>query len=216
MKKSLVLIATLFTLGVVSPIIGASSLPTDPAEIVKLRETQAEENETIELFSGEWVAGEDFNPGRYKITCAEGQSGNFYLYDSESEDFPFINLILSTREGFGVPEVNVDIAEGQKLALKGIDNVKLEPVETKEVTELTSGIWVVGADVKPGKYIATTEENTSGNLFVYDSVEIEGNFPSTNEILGQGENNTGVEKVQLKLEEGQTIIIQGISKLYLE
>lgn len=216
MKKSLLLLTTVLTLGVASPAL-AQEIPTDVNELTELRSNQHKQNEPVELFSGEWIVGEDLNAGRYKITVAEGQSGNFFVYGDESQEYADINIILANSNmGMGVPEAHYDLINGQVIEIRGMDNVLFESVESEFKTELKTGNWLVGADVKPGKYIATTAEDTSGNLFVYEAGEYPEGYPKVNEILGKGEYNIGTERAQLKLEEGQMIVIYGITTLFLD
>lgn len=211
MKRGLLLLSSLFILtSTVS--IKAQDYSED---IIEARKQQSDD--MVELFSGDWVVGVDIPIGRYKVTIGEEQSGNFALYQNAEEQNLSLNLILDTRGiGFGVNEINLDLIGGQLIKIQSLNNVYFEPINSELTTELTSGNWLVGEDIEPGKYIAATAENTSGNLFVFDEGEYIDGFPSVNSILGNGENNIGVERIQLNLEEGQVVVISGITKMYLE
>lgn len=212
MKKSLLLLSSLFVFAS-QPVVHAS----DVKSIIESREELYKDSETTELFSGEWIVGQDIKPGRYKITTLDGQSGNFFIYENETEEYPFVNFILENNGfGLGVEEANFDIQDGQVIELSGMDNVIFEPVESEIKTELTTGVWVVGVDVEVGTYVATTAEDTSGNLFVYENGDYPDGYPTTNAVLGKGENNIGSERIQLKLKDGQVIVISGISTLFLD
>lgn len=212
MKKSLLLLSSLFVFAS-QPVVHAS----DVESIIESREELYKDSETTELFSGEWIVGQDIKPGRYKITTLDGQSGNFFIYENETEEYPFVNFILENNGfGLGVEEANFDIQDGQVIELSGMDNVIFEPVESEIKTELTTGMWVVGVDVEAGTYVATTAEDTSGNLFVYENGDYPDGYPTTNAVLGKGENNIGSERIQLKLKDGQVIVISGISTLFLD
>lgn len=215
MKKSLLLLSSLFLLGGLP--VFAQDISNNASELTELRSNQHKQNVPVELFSGEWIVGEDLNAGRYKITVAEGQSGNFFVYSDEAQEYADINIILdNSNMRMGVPEAHYDFTDGQVIGIKGMDNVLFEPVESEIKTELKTGNWLVGADVEPGKYIATTAEDTSGNLFVYKAGDYPQGYPVVNEIIGKGEYNFGTERVQLKLEEGQMIVISNITTLFLD
>ena len=215
MKKALLLVSSMFILSAV-PVFG-KEIPVDVKDVIELRKTQFKENVEVELFTGEWIVGEDINPGRYSVTCSEDQSGNFFVYKDKSTESPDVNFILENNGfGMGVTSATMDLYEGNVIELKGLDGVMFKPVESSFTKELTTGNWVVGVDVEEGKYIATTSEDTSGNVFVYNPGEYPDGYPEFNEVLGNGENNIGTEKAQMKLTKGQVIVISGIEKLYLE
>jgi ATP-dependent 26S proteasome regulatory subunit len=101
---------------------------------------------------------------------------------------------------------------------------KLAEYETKEAEEqkkkeeeqkkaqqapvvLGPGKHTVGEDIKPGKYIVSTQE-PAGNFFVYGDF----GFAEVNEILGT-DKSFAVNDVSVELEEGQTIEISGLNKV---
>ena len=210
MKKLFTVLSLAVLLGVTVPV-SAAKYTID--EYLKIREENFKNNEKVELFTGEWIVGEDINPGRYVVSVESG-SGNFFVYDEN--DSPIVNEILGTNEigGFDIETVTIDLNEGDKIEISGLNEVMFTPYETKFLEdEITTGMWVVGADIKPGKYIATAPEGESGNLMVFD----ENGLPVTNEIIGVNDSfNMGVEKVQLKLQENQVIIISGLSKINIK
>lgn len=155
-----------------------------------------------ELNTGSFMVGTDIPKGRYVIT-GDG-SGNLFIYDSAG--IPYINEILGGGD-LGVETVTTDIAEGDKIEISGINKVTFTPAETKvsEAT-LTTGNWIVGIDILPGRYDAESSKG-NGNFFVYDKNGI----PVVNEILGGGD--IGVEKVTIDLEEGNMISISGMNEV---
>lgn len=180
---------------------------TDPTVIVTQAPEKAatRDNSTAkltELNTGSFMVGTDIPKGRYVIT-GDG-SGNLFVYDSAG--LPYINEILGGGD-LGVETVTTDIAEGDKIEISGIDKVTFTPAETK-VSEgtLTTGNWIVGIDILPGRYDAVSSKG-NGNFFVYDTYGI----PVVNEILGGGD--IGVEKVTLDLEEGYMISISGMNEV---
>lgn len=90
---------------------GLSEVTLTPAE-TELRTT---------LGAGEWVVGLDIAPGSYVATPADGQSGNFVIYDEFG--WPDTNEILGDADGFGVPEVTVSLADGDQIEISGLAEV---------------------------------------------------------------------------------------------
>lgn len=83
-------------------------------------------------------------------------------------------------------------------------------VNTAEATELFTGEFTVGTDIKPGRYVITCDSG-SGNLFVYN-----GQMPYINEILSNSLEDSmglGVTKIEVDLSEGQTIQISGLNNV---
>ena len=90
---------------------GLSEVTFTPAE-TELRTT---------LGAGEWVVGLDIAAGSYVATPADGQSGNFVIYDEFG--WPDTNEILGDADGFGVPEVTVSLADGDQIEISGLSEV---------------------------------------------------------------------------------------------
>ena len=166
--------------------------------------------EPVELFSGTWMVGEDIDLGRYEITTTNGQSGNIFIKKDGSSSY--VNDILGDSS-HSVDRISIYLTGGEEIEIIGIDPVIFTPIEAgKDLTEIHSGNWIVGLDVEPGTYIATTIPGDSGNLFVHD----ENGRTVVNEILGTTEFGSGVERVQLKLKEGYEIHIMSLKQVNLE
>lgn len=162
--------------------------------------------ELTTLFSGTFTVGEDIPEGRYVITGAG--SGNLLVYEKE---LPIVNEILddgSSGMNIGVSSVTTDIANGNVIEISGLNEVIFTPAETTISNSLTTGTWVVGLDIKAGKYDATCEDGESGNLFVYN-----GSIPVVNEILDKSGMGIGTEKVRVNLKDGQVITISGLNSV---
>lgn len=154
------------------------------------------------LNTGKFEVGQDIPEGRYVIT-GDG-SGNLFIYDEN--DVPYVNEILGGGD-IGVDSVTTDIKEGDKIEISGINNVTFTPAETIMYKDsLTTGNWVVGLDIAPGRYDITSAGG-SGNLFIYNT----SGWIEVNEILG--DDDFGVEKVTAELKEGYIISISGINKV---
>lgn len=153
------------------------------------------------LSAGKHSVPKKLKPGRYVITPGKGQSGNLFVYDSD--DTNVVNEILGGR--YGVPSVTVDVLDGYKVELRGV-KATFTPAKTKLSKKVGAGQWWVGIDIPAGDYVATPKKGQSGNFIVYD----ESGWPDVNEILG---GKYGVAEVSVQLQDGQLVIIRGISKV---
>lgn len=150
----------------------------------------------VTLNAGTWVVGKDVQPGRYVVKATNG-SGNF------TDDSGKINVILGTtpdNEMGQVDSYTTDLKKNDKIKLSGIESASFTPTPDKrtEMTDLTAGNWVVGKDIKAGRYDITATAG-SGNLSTDDG--------DVNEILGMTkDNDTGqVTKVSVNLQNGQIL-----------
>ena len=85
-------------------------------------------------------------------------------------------------------------------------------INTAETVELFTGEFIVGKDVKAGRYDIRCEDS-SGNFFVY-----EGDSPVVNEILTSSieeKFSLDVTKIQYDLKDGQKIIISDLDSVFL-
>ncbi|HLS62698.1 MAG TPA: hypothetical protein VK060_04940, partial [Ruania sp.] len=90
---------------------GLSEVTFTPAE-TELRST---------LTAGDWVVGLDIAAGDYVATPADGETGNFVVYDDWG--LPATNEILGEDDGFSVPEVTVSLADGDEIEISGLSEV---------------------------------------------------------------------------------------------
>lgn len=72
------------------------------------------EHMDMQLYSGEFIVGEDIGEGRYRVTPGAGNSGNFITSGG-------VNEILGSQ--YGVSEVTVTLRSGQEVLLSGLDTV---------------------------------------------------------------------------------------------
>jgi|GEM_PF-2677771 len=221
-----ILIVAIIILGAIGNILNENSNTTNNPNVSNNEssnkknndETKKDENkdvyvntaEAAELFTGEFIVGQDVKAGRYDITCEDG-SGNFFVYDG---GLPVVNEILtsSLEKSFnlGVTKIQYDFKDGQKIVISGINKAILTPTVVSLSTTLCSGMHIVGRDVPAGDYIATAP-NGSGNLFVYNSLGL----PRVNEILGKDSMGLAVEKVKLTLKDGEKVVISGLDLVEL-
>lgn len=158
------------------------------------------------LGAGTFTVGQDVAPGRYVITCPEGESGN--ISASSAKDPLALNEILGTALGLGVPSVTTDLTDGEEIKISGLSAVTFTPATTELRTSLSAGDWEVGLDVEAGNYIVTPAAGESGNFALYSK----SGFPETIEILGDA-GGLGVPNVTVELEDGQKIAIAGLSEV---
>lgn len=164
--------------------------------------TKAETNtaEKVTLGSGTYTVGKDIKPGRYVITSTNG-SGN--LTSKGSGD---INIILGQSEDDDAGQVTsytTTLKKDEKIKIDGIQSTLFTPTPSKRSyqTTLTAGKWVVGKDIKPGRYEIKATKG-SGNL-TSDNGDI-------NEILGTSadSDNGQVTKTTQTLHDGETLKVE--------
>jgi uncharacterized protein with FMN-binding domain len=165
------------------------------------------------LAPGNYVVGQEIKSGRYTIT-PQGGSGNFSSIAKKTTTGSSLNEILGTDDpSMDVPSVTANLAKGDKVQIQGIPTVQFTPVTSRNknnTTALTTGVWVVGKDIKKGSYVATPAEGQSGN-FTIRPKSVFGS--TTNEILGTDTSNGEVPKVNVKLHKGDSIQVQGMTQV---
>ncbi|QNQ83739.1 hypothetical protein FP435_04420 [Lactobacillus sp. PV037] len=133
---------------------------------------------TLGAGSFEVGAGKDIEPGRYVIK-AESGDGNF-----QSDGGEDINIILGTtpdEDGGQVDSYTTTLVKGEKIKISGIEKTSFEPApKPKFQTSFGPGTWIVGQDIKPGRYEIKAVRG-SGN--------ITSNNSDINEILGTTADN---------------------------
>ncbi|KSU81708.1 Uncharacterized conserved protein YjdB, contains Ig-like domain [Fictibacillus enclensis] len=156
------------------------------------------------LSAGTWKAGKDIKAGRYRITTKSGFGNLFINTDSNR----YINEILSSPdEDFGVTVVTTDIKSGDKIEIDGLDSVQFTQVSHTKVKSFTSGYWIVGKDIAPGRYKFTTPDEF-GNFFVFRK-----DYAIVNELLANSTKDGGVTSVTATLKSGDEISIAGLEKV---
>jgi hypothetical protein len=175
------------------------------AQTVKQRQVTGK---ATDLGAGTFTGGKDIPNGLYDATALDG-TGNFTV-NSSSGDLN-VNEILGVQDGQGVAKVRVQISDGDKIQIQGINKTHFEPVTTPfvssaQVTNIYSGSWIVGEEIYQGRYIVTPV-NGSGNFIVYDS----NGTTKTNEILGDG----GVKQVTVDLDDGDVVTAASLNQVTL-
>jgi hypothetical protein len=75
------------------------------------------------LYAGTFTVGEDIGQGRYVATPGAGESGNFIVSGTDS-----YNEILGGSSAMGgVPNITVDLTNGDAIAISGLSQVTLSP-----------------------------------------------------------------------------------------
>src|SRR5690625_2559301 len=126
------------------------------------------EGEETTLESGTHEVGNDVPAGRYVITADTG-IGNLFI--TNEEDMTVLSTTLHGEEeaqDYGSGKVIAFLEEGQSIEIDGLENVNFTPHETEEVSELFTGMWVVGEDFPAGVYEITAEDGSQfGTLETY-------------------------------------------------
>lgn len=148
------------------------------------------------LNTGSFKVGTDIQPGRYTVKATSG-SGNFTNKSGS------INVILGEtpdNSGGQVDSYTVTLKKGEHIKLDGIESTSFKPTPSKAdyKTNLGAGQWIVGQDIKAGRYEITATQG-SGNL--------QNGSGSINEVLGTkaDKSEDQVTKVTATLHNGEVI-----------
>ena len=152
-----------------------------------------------------YIAGIDIEPGRYMVTTERG-FGGFVVYETGTSLPEISELIGYFADPHHVPSVAVTLADTQEIMVYGakLRDVVFTPLETVLLTELTTGVWVVGLDILPGTYTVSSKDGRTGNLTV-----LEGDLPVARVSLGSG-GGTFKEYETITIKEGEVIRISNI------
>lgn len=159
----------------------------------------------VTLGAGKYKVGRDIKPGRYVIKPVQG-SGNLTNSDAT------INVILGNDvDSDQVSSFTTNLVKNDKINLDGIESTSFTPTPNKYTykTQISAGIWLVGRDIKPGRYVIRPIKG-SGNLMS------DGSDDDLNEILGTDSDSGQVSKVTADLTAGEVILTNleliGLSK----
>lgn len=159
------------------------------------------------LGSGNYTGGADVASGLYDVTTGPGQGVHFIVTGTDS-----YNEVLASSGGEGVPEIRVQISNGDQIHFSGHAQVTFTPVSTPLVTtqraaSLSAGTWTVGQDLGPGRYVASPGAGESGTF----AIPREG----VNATLGDDPNLGAVRSVTFNVENGDVIEISGLGQVTL-
>lgn len=180
------------------PSAGGGSATTTPAP------SRQVEGMAVTLGSGDFVGGTDVAPGLYDVTTGPGASGHFVVSGTDSYD-----EILGPN---GVPKIRVQITNGDQIQIQHLSRVTFSPVSTPLVTtqsavNLYAGTWTVGADLGPGRYVATPGTGQSGTFTIAkEGVSV---------VLGGDPNQGQVQSVTFIVANGDVIDISGLGQVAL-
>ena len=160
----------------------------------------------VTLGAGKYKVGRDIKPGRYVIKAVKG-NGNL-----SNSDFT-INVILGKNvKSDQVTSFTTNLIKNDKIKLDWIESTSFTPTPDKYTykTKISAGIWLVGLDIKPGRYVIRPIKGR-GNLISED-----GSDDNLNEILGKDAKRDQVSKVTADLTAGEVILstleLIGLSK----
>lgn len=155
------------------------------------------QGQTTTLGSGKWVVGKNIKPGHYRITTTSGE-GNV-MGETKAD----LNIMLSaTPDSDNTYLTNYEtyLYKGDKIDIEGLQNVQFTAIRKgKDISggQLPAGNYVVGLDIKPGRYkIKAVAGN--GNLTTDDG--------EVNEMFGTDtSDDMYVNETTQNLKEGQIL-----------
>ena len=160
----------------------------------------------VTLGAGKYKVGRDIKPGRYVIRAVKG-SGIL-----SNSDFNIDAILGNDVNSDQVTSFTTNLIKNDKIKLDRIESTSFTPTPDKYTykTKISAGIWLVGLDIKPGKYVIRPIKG-SGNLISED-----GSDSDLNEILGKDAKRGQVSKVTADLTTGEVILstleLIGLSK----
>ena len=185
----------------------SNSTATNPTTTTTTIPTRQVEGSAVTLGAGDFTGGTDVAPGLYDVTTGPGQSGTFIVTGTDS-----YNEILGSSGSRGVPEIRVQISNGDQIQISGLSQVIFAPVSTPFVTthsavDLYAGTWTVGQDLGAGQYVATPGAGQHGNFMIKGD--------GVNVVLGRDSSTGAVSSVTFNVQNGDVIAISGLSQVTL-
>ena len=156
------------------------------------------------LATGTWTVGTHLAPGFYDVTTSSG-SGNLIVTRGQYD--LVVNEVLSATDvDYGnVTRVTAEFKKGDKIRISNLNNATFTPAKRSLRTTLHAGRWIVGKDIRAGRYTATVSEG-SGNFII-----TRGEYHLVvNEILST-DPNFGVKQVTFTVKNGDDIQITGLN-----
>lgn len=160
----------------------------------------------VTLKAGAYEVGKDVMPGYYTVTLTG--TGKIDIYDANGNEL--LQGSVSEGSSTGTATVKVQLNQGEKIDLSGFEEAKLTPYVHKYLSTLNEGTYTVGDSVKAGKYTIDIPAG-AGSVSVLNSLGI----PVYNEMTTEGQNNNEAQKVNLDLQNGDIININGINGVKL-
>ena len=184
MKKSIILVSCILSIGLSYPI-GNVSANNVKQEVLSQK--------SIIRDDGVIRVGEEIKPGRYQITS--NQDSGVVETVTNSEKWYSLNIDLAAPSGvddsYGkqIQSVTCDLKKGETIKCDDDDvgALKFTPVKkraNKNTTSLSCGQWVVGKDLKPGKYKFTVTdkniEDSKSDITIHDDEGEKQHLPADN------------------------------------
>ncbi|WEN70274.1 hypothetical protein MT340_004985 [Staphylococcus sp. NRL 16/872] len=169
----------------------------------------------IELKNGTYEVGKDIEPGHYTISSKNNKG---YIEIKTVEDWSF-------KEEFGkdygtvdkptIPTITTYLTEGDKVNLDKTELTTFEPKHQTYTNPISTGIWIVGKDVKPGKYkiYTTFSHDIGGNLKVFNrDSSLDKEY-----ILAGKDSDTGDDtEGSVTLKDGQILVLNHMYSVTLD
>lgn len=169
------------------------------------------QGEEVILNEGIHDVGSDITPGRYIITAETGY-GNIFIKDEEDRSVSGETLASAADSREDWPSQLVSfLDDGYSIEITGLDTVTFTPYETAAVSELFSGLWVVGEDFPAGVYDVSLEDTD-----IYGSLEVYSNpdMIKSRHSLGSREYG-GMTEFTMSFEDGDIVELRYIPKITL-
>lgn len=170
---------------------------------------------TVELKNGTYEVGKDLEPGHYTISSKNNKG---YIEIKTVEDWSFeeeFGKDYGTEDKPTIPTITTYLTDGDKVNLDKIDLVTFEPKHQTYTNPISTGIWIVGKDVKPGKYkIHTTfSHDIGGNFKIFNK---DGSLDKEYILAGKEADRPEDTEGTATLKSGQILILNHMYSVSLD
>ncbi|PNZ70890.1 hypothetical protein CD128_00655 [Staphylococcus croceilyticus] len=170
---------------------------------------------TVSLKDGYYEVGKDIEPGHYEIRSRDNKG---YIAIKAKTDDRSLNEQFGTNYGTKnkpiVPSVTTYLFKGDKISLDNTNLTTFKQIENKKLYKLSTGMWIVGKDVEPGKYkVHLTYSREYGGIVKILTY----NFNDKSDFLsGEEVEDIGIKEFEVELKENEDFIVHHIYSITLE
>ena len=170
---------------------------------------------TVELKDGSYEVGKDLEPGHYTISSKNNKG---YIEIKTVEDWSFEEKFgkdYGTLDNATTPTITTYLMEGDKINLDKAELTTFKPKHQTFTNPISTGVWIVGKDVKPGKYkiYTTFSHDIGGNLKIFNR---DGSLDKEYILVGKDSDRPYDTEGAVTLKSGQILILNHMYSVSLE
>lgn len=170
---------------------------------------------TVSLKDGYYEVGKDIEPGHYEIRSKENKG--YIAIKSKINDWSLneqFGTNYNTTDTSKVPFVTTYLLKGDKISLDNTNLTTFKQIENKKMNKMSTGTWIVGKDIEPGKYkVHLTYSREYGGKVKVVSYDLN---DKEYFLSGEEADDIGVKEFEVELKENDDFIIHHIYSVTLE